>query len=136
MAMPGGFPPVPPGTIVWCRFPEFRVGSPGPKPRPALVVAAGEIEGVPGVDVAYGTTKKLDRLFPGEFLIEPADGEPFRLSGLSHATKFDLSRRVELPFNDRWFAVAAGAPFGQRPQMGLLHPALMRRAQAAFKARG
>lgn len=135
MATPRGFPPASPGTIVWCRFPEDRTGSPGPKPRPALVVAAGEIDGAPGVEVAYGTTKKVDRLFVGEFVIVPGDGAPFRLSGLSHATKFDLSRRIELPFNDQWFAVAPGAPFGQTPQMGFLHPELMRRAQAAFRAR-
>jgi hypothetical protein len=134
MAAPRAFPPVAPGTIVWCRFPLVRALAPGPKPRPAFVLAAGEIDGAPGVEVAYGTSQKVDRVFPSEFAITPADAEAFRLSGLSYPTKFDLGCRVELPFNDRWFAVAPGAPFGQTPQMGILHPGRMRRAQAAFRA--
>ena len=134
MARSDDFSPVEPGAIVWCRFPQAGISDPGPKPRSALVVRTGVIDGQPAVEVAYGTSQKVDRLFPGEFLITPEDGEAFRLSGLSHPTKFDLSRRLELPFNKRWFGVAPGAPFGQTPQMGFLHPALVRRASAAHKA--
>jgi len=136
MVRAGAFPPVPPGTIVWCRFPDSRLLRPGPKPRPALVLRSGEIDGLPVLEIAYGTSQRVERLFPGEFSITPADGEAYRLSGLSYPTKFDLSRRIQLPFTDRWFAVAPGAPFGQTPRMGILHPALMRRAEAAFRAVG
>ncbi len=134
MRAPRPFPGVAPGTILWCRFPEQGALDPGPKPRPALVIAVGEIDGKTAVEVAYGTSRKTDRIFPGEFLIEPVDGEAFKLAGLSYPTKFNLARRVELPLNERWFGVAPGAPFGQTPQMGILHPALMKRARAAFKA--
>ena len=76
----------------------------------------------------------VERLFPGEFAILPTDGAAYTASGLSYPTKFNLARRVELPFNGRWFAVPPGARFGQQPKLGVLHPALMRRAQAAFSA--
>ena len=56
------------------------------------------------------------------------------LAGLSFDTKFDLSRVIELPFSTRWFAVPPGAPHGQSPKMGLLHPTAMRRAAAASRA--
>jgi hypothetical protein len=39
-----------------------------------------------------------------------------------------------LPYNDEWFAVAPGAPHGQIPKLGVLHPSLVRRAKAAFNA--
>ena len=134
MARSPEFPEVQPGAIVWCRFPASGIPGPGPKTRPALVVRTGDIDGVAAVEVAYGTSQRVDDLFPGEFSVTPDDGEAFRLSGLSYPTKFDLSRRVELPFNKRWLAVAPGAPFGQTPQMGILHPVLVRRAAAAYKA--
>ena len=54
--------------------------------------------------------------------------------GLSHDTKFDLSNVVELPFSERWFAVPPGAPHGQIPKLGLLHPTMMRKAAVAHRA--
>jgi len=134
MARPRAFASASPGDIVWRRFPEVLAALPGPKPRPALVIACGEVGASPAVEVAYGTSRKIERLHPGEFLVGTEDGEAWTLSGLSYPTKFDLSRRIELPFDDRWFAVAPGAPFGQHPKMGLLHPVLMRRASAAYRA--
>jgi hypothetical protein len=125
-----------PGDIVWCRFPEEGDLKPAPKSRPALVLSVGTIGELPAVVIAYGTSQKVDRLYAGEFAIVPADGAAFRVSGLSYPTKFNLARRVELPYNDRWFAVPPGAPNGQQPVLGLLHPALMSRAQAAFRASG
>jgi len=58
----------------------------------------------------------------------------FDAAGLSHPTKFDLGRTFELDYNDVWFAVAPGAPYGQIPKLGLLHPSLVKRARAAFSA--
>jgi hypothetical protein len=84
--------------------------------------------------VAYGTSQKTDRLHSGEFVIARPDGDAWRLSGLSYETKFNLRQTVELPFNSEWFAVSPGAPFGQNPKCGLLHPSLLRRAQAAWNA--
>ena len=131
----GRFFPLPrAGDIVWCRFPDRRLSSPGPKPRPALVVDIGRLHDAPAIEVVYGTSRKLDRLYPGEFSIGDEDGDAFAASGLSYPTKFDTIRSVFLPYNDEWFAVPPGAPHGQTPKLGVLHPSLMRRAQAAFDA--
>lgn len=127
------FPPPQPGDIVWCRMPD-EIGAPPSKARPALVIATGEIEGEAAARVAYGTSQKVDRLHSGEFAIRQNDGDAYLAAGLSVPTKFNLKRSVELPYNDVWFAVAPGAPFGQTPKLGLLHPMLMRRAHAASRA--
>ena len=128
------FPPPEPGDIVYCRFPQKGIPGPAPKPRPALVLQVGEVNGDPCVAVAYGTSQKIDRLHSGEFLISPADGDAFALSGLSFATKFDLRSVKELPYSEEWFRVPPHAPHGQTPRLGVLHPGLMRRAKAAFNA--
>jgi hypothetical protein len=122
------------GDIVWCQFPHRGLPVPGPKPRPALVVDIGRLRGEPAVEVFYGTSQKIDHLYPGEFSISEEDGDAFAASGLSYATKFDTARSVFLPFNDEWFAVPPGAPHGQIPKLGVLHPSLVRRAKAAFDA--
>ena len=129
------FAPLPaPGDIVYCRFPQ-KVGTPGPKPRPALVVAVGFSGATKdSVRVAYGTSKGVDRKFSGEFEISPVDGEAFRLSGLSFPTKFDLKRTHVLPYNEEWFAVPPQPEHGQTPKLGTLHPSLMKRAQTAYDA--
>jgi hypothetical protein len=86
------------------------------------------------VRVAYGTSQKVDRLYAGEFSITPTDGQAYRLAGLSYPTKFDLSACVELPYCTPWFDVPPAAPFGQSPQIGVLHPSLVDRARAAWNA--
>ena len=128
------FAPPEPGDIVYCRFPERGLPGPAPKPRPALVLTTGELNGNPHDAVAYGTSQNTDRLYSGEFLIGPGDGEAYALSGLSVPTKFDLRSVKELPYNEQWFRVPPGAPHGQTPKLGVLHPSLMRRAKAAFDA--
>jgi hypothetical protein len=122
------------GNIVWCRFPMRQISQPGPKPRPALVLSVGEANGQPVVVVAYGTSQKIDRLYAGEFVILPSDGEAYTASGLSYPTQFNLRDTFELDYNDIWFGVAPSSPYGQTPKLGVLHPSLMRRAQAAFKS--
>lgn len=123
------------GDIVWCRFPHEGFAKPGPKPRPALVVDVGALRGEPGVEVIYGTSQKLNRLYPGEFAITPDDGGAYALSGLSYPTKFNTRRSVFLPYNDVWFAPAPGAPYGQTPKLGVLHPSLLPRVAAAARKR-
>lgn len=122
------------GDIVWCRFPQRGLPGPGPKPRPALVLRVGEHAGHTVVEVCYGTSQKTDQLYAGEFAITPADDAAFTAAGLSYATKFNLGEKFELDFNDQWFSVAPGAPHGQTPKLGLLHPSLMRRAATAARA--
>lgn len=128
------FPAPAPGDIVWCRFPERQLPGPGPKLRPALVLRVGEADGHPAVEVAYGTSQKVGSLYAGEFAITPSDGAAYEAAGLSFPTKFNLRETFELDFNEEWFALAPGAPFGQTPKLGVLHPSLMRRARAAFEA--
>ena len=123
------------GDIVWCHFPQDKKLKPGPKPRPALIVKVFD-DHAPRfyAEVAYGTSQKTDRLHPGEFLITRRDGAAWQISGLSYETKFNFSQTVELPYDSEWFGLASGTPYGQNPKLGLLHPSLLRRAQAAWSA--
>ena len=133
-AGPGWFPPPSPGDIVWCRYPQGRRSAPGAKARPALVLRVGESDGHPVVEVAYGTSQKVNTLYAGEFAISPSDKDAYEAAGLSYPTKFNLGDTFELDFNHEWFSVPVGTPYGQIPKLGVLHPSLMRRAKAAFAA--
>jgi hypothetical protein len=53
---------------------------------------------------------------------------------LSYDTKFDLSKVLELAYNDDYFSVPPHAPHGQNPKLGTLHPSMVRIAAAAFAA--
>lgn len=125
------FHPLPaPGDIVWCAFPQ-ALGTPGPKKRPALVarVAPGTHE----VSVVYGTSQKTRRIYPTEFVLDPAD-PGFPACGLSHRTKFDVAHQVQLPFDSDWFAPAPGLPTHlPLPKMGVLHPSYMAALAAAVQ---
>lgn len=123
------------GDIVWCWFRYQGFATPGPKPRPALVIDVGALRAAPAVEVIYGTSQKIDHLYPGEFAITLADGGAYALSGLSYPTKFDTQRSVFLPYSDTWFAPAPGSPYGQTPQLGVLHPSLLPRVAAAARRR-
>lgn len=129
---PRWFPMPRAGDIVWCRFPQQGMPGPGPKPRPALVLRVGEHKGHLLVEVCYGTSQKVDQLYAGEFAIVPADNAAYVVAGLSYPTKFNLRATHELDYNEAWFAVPPGAPHGQTPKLGLLHPSMMRRAAAAM----
>ena len=123
-----------PGDIVYCRFPE-KLGTPGPKPRPALVLGVGlSGDDAHAVRVAYGTSQRVNALRSGEFAITPDDGAAFALSGLSYPTKFDFRNTQILPYTDEWFAVPPSPTHGQIPKLGTLHPNLMKRAEAAYRA--
>lgn len=123
------------GDIVWCLFPE-KIGKPGPKPRPALIIELGsDANNNPIVTVIYGTTQKLNRMYPSEFKIEKSDGASFALSGLAYDTKFDFNHQVKLPFCDAWFGVYTGKQIGNQPKIGVLAPNLVARAALAYRAR-
>lgn len=123
------------GELVWCRFPEDLRLAPGTKPRPALILTVFDDE-PPAyrVRVAYGASQKTKQLYAGEFAVTEIDGTAYKLSGLSYPTKFNFKRLVELPYNDEWFGVAPGIPHGQTPKLGVLHPSLMHKVRAAWKA--
>ena len=122
------------GDIVWCHFPDNI--HPRPKPRPALVVSTKEDdEGTIFVSVAYGTSQKTNHLYSGEFKIaKSAHPAAYASAGLSFDTKFDLRHILELPFNDTYFSAPPHSPHGQTPQLGTLHPSMVRIAASAFAA--
>ena len=91
-------------------------------------------DGTKAVVVAYGTSQKVNELHAGEFLISSTDDQAYRASGLSFPTKFDLKKRVALPYTDEWFRVPPVPAYGQTPQLGTLHASLVRRLQAAAAA--
>ncbi len=128
------FEPPEPGDIVYCCFPESGIPGLGPKPRPALILHVGLVDDITHVRVAYGTSKKTGDLHAGEFLIAPGEPTAYTASGLAYPTKFDLARTIELPYTDAWFRVPPKGLHGQSPKLGVLHPSLMRRAQAAFQS--
>lgn len=124
-----------PGDIVWCRFPQRPRDVPGPKPRPALVLAVTEHEDGIVVTVAYGTSQRMQQLVSGEFAIRKAEHKAaYDLAGLSYDTKFDLRNRVDLPWNDTFFGVPPNPVHGQTPKLGSLHIAMERALKAAVKA--
>jgi hypothetical protein len=124
-----------PGDIVWCRFPELPKRSPGPKPRPALVLDVTERKDGASVSVVYGTSQQLNRLSAGEFAItRQSHAAAYEAAGLSYDTKFDFKQSVELPWIEEFFAVPPRAPNGQQPKLGILHASMHRAAAAAHAA--
>lgn len=120
------------GDIVWCHFLEDMAVTPADKPRPGLILEVYN-DHAPryAVFVVYGTGRKVDQLYSGEFDIAAQDGSALIIAGLSYPTKFNLKRRVELPYVETYFQVPPSAPFGQIPKLGALHPSLMRRVSGA-----
>lgn len=132
--MTASYPAPEPGDFVWCRFPEFEGIHPGPKNRPAFVLAVDDARNPARVRVAYGTSRGLTRVQPWEFVIGLDDGEAYLLSGLSMPTKFSLKQVVVLDYTAHWFEPAPGRPRKATPKLAVLHPSLVRRAQAAHAA--
>ncbi len=122
------------GEIVWCHFPDNI--TPRPKPRPALVLAVFDDDAPEfTVRVAYGTSQRTTTLRRGEFsILRDRSPVAFQAAGLSYDTKFDLRQAVDLPYTTEWFSVPPAAPHGQNPQLGTLHPSLVRAVEAAFRA--
>ena len=122
-----------PGDIVWCR--QRPRDKPGPKPRPALVLAVTQRADGIEVNVAYGTSQKLDRMLAGEFAIRKADNAAaYALAGLSYDTKFSLTETLLLPWNSEFFAVPPEPAHGQIPKLGTLHSGMMKAVEAALRA--
>lgn len=123
------------GDIVWCHFPQDLTVTPADKPRPGLILEVFSDHAPQyAVLVAYGTSQKVNQLVSGEFAITAQDRSALMIAGLSYPTKFNLKQRVELPYVETYFQVPPGAPFGQIPKLGTLHPSLMRRVSAAWAA--
>jgi hypothetical protein len=85
------------------------------------------------VGIAYGTSQGLTRLTSGEFAIRrDANSAAYVLAGLSHDTKFDVRRVIDLPWDEMFFAAPPDAKHGQTPKLGTLHPSMMQAVQAAI----
>lgn len=109
------------GDILWCHFPLVETpGRPGPKPRPALVreIYVNSLRRQAILNVAFGTSQKTDRIYPGEFVI--ASGRGLASAGLLVPTKFDLSGTLLLPWAREFFTPA---PWRNAIRLGSLHPA-------------
>ncbi len=122
------------GEIVWCHFPDDIHSR--PKPRPALILAVFDDDAPHfNVRVAYGASQRTTTLRRGEFsILRERHRSAYEAAGLSYDTKFDLKRAIDLPYSTDWFSVPPAAPHGQKPQLGTLHPSLVRAVQAAFRA--
>jgi hypothetical protein len=122
------------GDIVWCHFPDHV--TPKPKPRPALIIAVLDDDDPQfHVQVAYGTSQRTTALHRGEFaILRDRNPAAYENAGLSYDTKFDLGQVLALPFSTAWFSVPPGAPHGQNPKLGTLHPSLVRAVEAAYRA--
>ena len=129
-----GWPEPTAGDIVWCHFPDHI--HPKPKARPGLITSTKvDDEGKVFVVVAYGTSQQINRLYSGEFRITRQDQPAaYAHAGLSYDTKFDLSKALELPYNNDYFSVPPHAPHGQTPKLGTLHPSMVRVVAAVFAA--
>lgn len=137
--LPMNIHPLPPvGSIVWAYFP--LVGNAtvaGPKDRPALVT--GHVPNRHAIEVAYGTSStKVNKVYPGEFVVLKEDTSDFRQTKLSRTTKFDMGNTKILPFNTHWFTTAPyqpGKPHPTSPLLGSLpnsyHSAASAAAQTA-----
>jgi len=73
------------------------------------------------VIAAYGTSQKLERIYPGEFAITKNGSlESYRAAGLSYDTKFDLNNFVVLPWGMDFFETALGPRIKKSPKLGAL----------------
>jgi hypothetical protein len=71
------------GDIVWCRFPQRPRDVPEAKPRPVLVMMYDHLGDGIFVEVAYGTSQPLGRMYTGCWCRRQID--PNADTALSHA---------------------------------------------------
>lgn len=122
-----------------CRFPPDLIKPlPSPEVHPAVVLKVlVPLQSSPEtwrVVVCYGTSNR-SKLFPTEFEIvkHPAHRD-IEIAGLHKGTKFDLAKRVLLPYTDEWFQVPTYPRFGDTPKLGILTPAAATRLSNAWRA--
>jgi hypothetical protein len=124
-----------PGDIVWCLFPHLPNLEPGPKPRPALVLAVESREGGDLVSVVYGTSQNVTRLKTGEVaILKDKHPAAYALAGLAYDTKFDFKVVVDLAWSDRYFKVLPKNRHTNNPKIGTLHATVLHAVEAAYRA--
>ena len=103
-AIPNNFS-IEPGTVLSCLFPlDETPHVPGPKARPALVLAVRSAR-IVEVFVAYGTGKRGGR--DNRVYLNVTDAESQRRSGLNRPTHFCLLRLRRLPLTQEFFAFSS-----------------------------
>jgi hypothetical protein len=86
---------------------------------------------------AYGMSQRTSTLSRGEFaILRQRNAVACETAGLTHDSKFDLGRLLDLPYSSEWFAVPPAAPHGQTPKFGMLHLSLLRAVGTAYRAVG
>lgn len=96
--------------IVICNFPEEeRPDRPGPKPRPCLVIRTAEtLNGAdfPHVRVIFGTGNPKIGRRPYDFYV--CNLSEMEEAGLFNPTRFDMDKRLWLPWTPDYFPAANG----------------------------
>lgn len=96
--------------VVLCNFPTAeKPGAPGPKCRPCLVIrSASTLNGrdFPHVRVIYGTSNPKIGERPFDFHV--CNMTEMDQAGLFHPTRFDMDRRLWLPWSPEYFPAADG----------------------------
>jgi hypothetical protein len=121
------------GDITWCWTPWVSPPEPGPIKHPALIYRVRKHPVYDGYEVwiAPGTSKKIEQLFPGDFLVGQAPTAATRLevlaeetalkaAGLTKPTKFQLGAIVLLDYNSDFFSVPGWVQGVNTPKMGRL----------------
>ena len=128
-------PPPEIGDILWCHFPD-NINVPQLKPRPALAISVyeGLYNDEFSVEVAYGTSQRIDKLYRGEFAICKAKNQvAYEQAGLSYDIKFDLKQIVLIDYTTQWFSIPPKSIF-QTPKLGNLHISMMKELETAYNA--
>jgi hypothetical protein len=124
-----------PGDIGWCLFPHLPNLKPGPKPRPALVLAVESREGGDLVSVVYGTSQNVTRLKTVEVaILKDKHPAAYALAGLAYDTKFDFKVVVDLAWSDRYFKVLPKNRHTNNPKIGTLHATVLHAVESAYRA--
>ncbi len=123
------------GDILWCHFPE-NISTPQLKARPALVISVydGLYDDEFSVEVAYGTSQRINNLYCGEFAIcQSKNKVAYEQAGLSYDTKFDLKKIILIEYNTQWFSIPPKSIF-QGPKLGSLHISMKHELDDAYDA--
>jgi hypothetical protein len=105
--------------VVLCKFPTIEEpDKPGPKARPCLVIRTASTLGdeeFPQVRVIFGTSNPKIGRRPFDFYV--CNMTEMEAAGLFYPTRFDMDKRLWLPWTEEYFPNANGY---HTPQIGHL----------------
>lgn len=99
------------GDILYCLYPfNTALLLPASQPHYTIIVKIEESNQLPKrVELAYGTSKKTDKIYQSELLVSNDTAKFFNKTGLYKPTKFDFADRLILPYNCIYFLTKNGA---------------------------